>query len=198
MRSPNHHAEGRSARSASRRVEHAGDLRLAALDPDLGPVLAQYGLVDEADRLVGKAGRQRADLQGAPPLRSERRDHRLLLAGQFIEIIEDGGALDHHLAIVEHQGRNARQRVIGGDLCGIAEHRPGPVFERDPVEMQGDRDATDEGRVILADEDQGGAPEVCPSMQRGGRDWEEDPRQSQRVFNCGDSQISAGSIARCQ
>ena len=56
-------------------------------------------------------------------------------------------------AVVEHQGRHAPQRVDGAEFVGIAETRPGLVFERHFVQRQGNADAADKGAVILADQD---------------------------------------------
>src|SRR5581483_5297226 len=128
------------------------NLRLAAIDPEPELLLAQRAFVDEADRLVAEAGRQRANAQVPPPLRAMRGDHRLVGADQLIEIIEDDAALDQRLAAVEHQGRYPSQRIIGRDQIGIAEGRPRLVLEGDAVQPHRDGDAAHEGRVVLADQ----------------------------------------------
>ena len=90
-----------------------------------------------------------------PPLHPARRDHRLLRAYAFVEIVEDRSRIDQRLVAVEHQRRHPPQRIIGRDLVGVAEGRPRLVIEGDAVKSQRNRDATDEGGVELANEKHG-------------------------------------------
>jgi hypothetical protein len=121
-------------------------------------LLAQHPLVDQADRLVAKPGRQRADFQRLPPRRSALRDHGHGRPDQFVEIIEDRGALDQRLAIVQHQRRHPAQRIVWRNLVGIAERRPRPMLERQLIQPQRERDTAHEGGVVLADQDHRGFP----------------------------------------
>src|SRR4051794_35520057 len=90
-----------------------------------------------------------------PALGAGARQHRLLRPGELVEIIEDERALDQRLAVVEHQRRHAAQRIIGRDLVGVAEGRPRSVLEGEAVKPQRNRDAADEGGVVLADQEHG-------------------------------------------
>jgi len=54
-------------------------------------------------------------------------------------------ALDQHRIVIEDQGRDADQRIIGPDLVGIGENRPRFVIERQIIEGQGNADAADKG-----------------------------------------------------
>src|SRR5262249_10155660 len=91
--------------------EHTRYLPLAARDPEIEPLLAQRALIDKAHGLVGKTGRQRAQPQVMPAPRAACRDHRLWLAREFVEMIQDDAALDQRLAVVEHQRRHSYQRI---------------------------------------------------------------------------------------
>src|SRR3954453_5005662 len=144
--------------------QHVRDLRLAAFDPQRKLLLPQHALVEQADRLVAETGSERADAQMAPAHGTGARQHRLLGSDELVEIIEDDRALDQRLAVVEHQSRYAPQRIIGRDLVGIAEGRPRLVLEGEPVEPQRNRDATDKGGIILADQEHG-----CPLLSFSGR-----------------------------
>src|SRR3954452_17644193 len=54
--------------------QYATDLRFTTLDPDFRLILPQHALVEQADALVRKPGRQRADLQAMAPLSPARGD----------------------------------------------------------------------------------------------------------------------------
>jgi hypothetical protein len=126
-------------------LQHAPDLRLAAIDPDFRRLLAQHALVNKTDRLVAKPRRQRADLQCVATFRPAFRDHRFRGPDQFIEIIQDRRALDQRLAAIQHQRRHPPQRIEDCDLVAVAEGRPRPVLEGQAVEPQCNRCAADEG-----------------------------------------------------
>src|SRR4029077_20004425 len=120
------------------------DLLLATLNPDFRLlVLAQHALVEEADRLVGKAGRKRANFQALPTLRPGARDHCLVRADDLIEIIEDRRALDQCFAIVQNQRRHPAQRIEGRDLITLAEGRPRTMLEAEAIEPHRDCDTAD-------------------------------------------------------
>ncbi len=138
-------------------AEGAGDLQPAAGVPDIGHLLVQPLLVEQADRLVGRAHGQRRHLQRPAPVRLGAREHRPVGRHQAVEMVEDAVALDQRLTIVQHQRRHPGQRVVRADLLRIAEHRPRPLLEGQAVQRQGDADAADEGRIILADQDHGAA-----------------------------------------
>jgi hypothetical protein len=89
------------------------------------------------------------------PPRPARGDHRFVGTDQLVKIIQDRRALDQRLAVIQHQRRHPAQRVERRDLVTFAEGRPRPVFEGKAVKPERDSDATDEGRVVLADEDHG-------------------------------------------
>src|SRR5208282_2089249 len=95
---------GPTAAVRLQRLQHAHDLRYAAIGPLLRGLLMQGALIDEADRLVGEAGREGADLQRLPAGWPAWRDQGFRRAHHLIEMIEDRGAVDQHLAIIEHQG----------------------------------------------------------------------------------------------
>src|SRR6476620_207203 len=140
-------------------LQHARNLRLAALDPKIELlVLAQHALVQQADALVAKAHRQRANPQVPPPRLAARRDHRFVGADAVVEIIQDHRALDQRLAIVEHQRRHPPQRIIRRDLVGIAKGGPRPMRVGDAIEPHRDGDAADEGGIVLADQEHGAPP----------------------------------------
>jgi predicted transcriptional regulator len=47
------------------------------------------------------------------------------------------------------------QRIIRLDPVALAKRRPRPVLERQAIQLQRNRDAADEGGVVLADHDHG-------------------------------------------
>src|ERR1039458_3683116 len=76
------------------RIQHAGDLRYATIDPRLRDLLVQDALVDQADPLVGKAGRESTDLERLPAGRPVLRDQGFRRTRDRIEMVEDRGAVD--------------------------------------------------------------------------------------------------------
>src|ERR1700676_1912646 len=137
--------------------QHAADLRLATRNPDLRlMIFAKYALVYETHRLVAKPRRQRAQFQHVAAPGAPRRDYRLVRPYYLIEIIQDPRALDQRLAAIQHQRRHSAQRIERRDLVAVAEGRPRPVLEGETIKPHRNRDAADEGGVVLADQDQGG------------------------------------------
>jgi len=100
-------------------------------------------------------GRQRADFQAAVARQPARGDHRVFRPDEIIEIVQNSRALDQHLAAAKHQRRHPPQRIVRRDLVAIAEGRPRPVLEGQLIKPQRNRDAADEGGVVLADQDHG-------------------------------------------
>jgi hypothetical protein len=133
--------------------QHIRDLPLAAFNPAIGDLLVQDAFVEEAHRLFGEAGGERRDLERAAALRPARRDERLGRSSLLVEMVEDRGAFDQDLAVVEHHGGHTPQGIELGELLGVAECGPGAMLERRSIEPQRDADAPHEGRIILADED---------------------------------------------
>ena len=78
-------------------------------------------LIDQAHRLVVKTSRERADFEGVTAEWPAFGNQRRRVAGQFVEIIEDGGAFDQHIAPVQDEGRHAPQGIKGSKAFGIAE-----------------------------------------------------------------------------
>src|SRR5215470_7842480 len=138
---------------ALERRERARHLAAAALDPDLGGGAVQPLLVEQADGLVGQARGEGGDPQRSVPGGLARREHRAFRRHQAVEIVEDDVTVDQHDAVVEHERRDAGERIVGPDLLRIGEGRPGPMLERQAVERERDADAADERGVVLADED---------------------------------------------
>ena len=118
---------GRAGRRAYRRSSSASApscwprQRSIQVVVDLGRGLA--ALVDDGDRLVADAGRQRDRLQGIAAGLAGDRQQRALGPHGLVQVIEDGGAVDQALAVVEHQHRHAHERIEGAQLLGVAEHR---------------------------------------------------------------------------
>src|SRR5271170_4733280 len=85
--------ERRPGRSAFffQHLEHAADLRLAALDPYFRWLLPQHALIEQAHRLVTEPVRQRANPQGAITIRPGACDHGFCRPNQIVEIIQDRG-----------------------------------------------------------------------------------------------------------
>ncbi len=117
----------------------------------------QQALVDQAHRLVGEAGGQGADLEAAAAVGTARRQQGALRTDHVVQGVEDGGALDQNLPVVQHQGRDAAHRIERRHLVGVGPDRPRPVLVGEAVETKGDRGAADEGGVVLADEDHASA-----------------------------------------
>ena len=115
-------------------------------------------LVEEAHGLVGGACRQRRDPERPVPRRLGDRIHAGGRRHEAVEIVENNVALGQHVAVVEHQRRHPRQRIVWPDLLGIAEGRPRFVLEGEAVEPHGDADPAHIGQIILSDEDHGDAP----------------------------------------
>ena len=113
----------------------------------------QVLFVIERDRLVGDARRQGGDFQRSAPPRFFRWEHAPPRRNDAVEMIEDGKALDQHLAAVENQRRHPEKRVIGPDLLRVSECRPRLVLIGDAVEAHGYGDPAHEGGIVLADKD---------------------------------------------
>ena len=135
------------------RGERRRYLAAAALRPDCRDLLVQPQFVEQADRLLGRAHREREDGEDLAPQRTAARAKRAFRPDEIVERIDHTGAVDEHLAIVEHQGRHPHQRVEGADLLAIGENGPRAMLERQAVERERDADAAHEGRIILADQD---------------------------------------------
>ena len=75
-------------------------------------------------------------------------------------------ALDQRLAIVENQRRHADQGIVGLQFFGIAEDRPRPLLEGNPIQRQRNADAPHERRIILADEDHRKTPNLRSLARR--------------------------------
>jgi hypothetical protein len=156
------------------RIERAGDLSFAAIDPKLELFPAERAFIDKAYRLVAEPGRQRTEPELMSPLHAPRWQHRPLGASGLIEPIENHGRIDQGGSVVEHQRRDPPQRIIWRDQLGVAEGRPRLVLEVEAVEPQRNGHATDERRIILADEDHGEEPVasnliVNHALDRGNR-----------------------------
>jgi hypothetical protein len=80
-------------------------------------------LVRGVQALVAGAHHQRRDAQHGAPLGAGRRRQRLLVADNLVEMVDDGGAVDQGIAIVEDQGGDAAQGIGGPHLGAIAEAR---------------------------------------------------------------------------
>jgi len=73
-------------------------------------------------------------------------------------MVDDGVAVDQHLAIVEHQCRDAAQRIGQPHLGAVAaEARKVALLEGHAVELERDRDAARVGGTVDADELHAGA-----------------------------------------
>jgi hypothetical protein len=110
-------------------------------------------LVDHGAGLVDAAGGQGDDAQGGPPLAAGGRQEAALGRDPRVEVVEDGGAVDDHLAVVEDERRDAAERIDRPHRLGVGEAAEGVALEGQPEEVQGDGDATDVGAVVLSDED---------------------------------------------
>ena len=80
-------------------------------------------LVGGVQALVAGAHHQRRHAQHGAPLGARRWRQRPLAADDLVEMVDDGGAVDQGLAIVENQGRNAAQGIGGPHFGAIAEAR---------------------------------------------------------------------------
>ena len=124
----------------------------------MGDLVVHGPFVEQAHRLFAETGGQRRNLQGMAPRPAIGRDQRAVRSGLLVQMVENRAAFDQHLAVVEHQGRHPHQRVVAGDLGGIAENRPRAMLEGEAVYIQRDADAPHERRIILADQDHEFAP----------------------------------------
>jgi hypothetical protein len=85
-------------------------------------------------------------------LGARRCDQRALAPMDFVEMIENSGAVDQRLAAIEHQRRHAPQRIVLHEAVAVAEAAEGQVLEGRAVARQRQADAADERAVELADE----------------------------------------------
>jgi len=81
-----------------------------------------------------------------------QRQQCALGARLLIEIIENGVAVDQHLAIVQHQRRQATQRRVFANLQTIRQDAERFVGEWYVQQMQADADAADERRHVATDQ----------------------------------------------
>ena len=100
----------------------AAHLRAAAFNPQVGNLVVQPPLVEQADRLVAHPGCQRGDAQRVAPRSAGGGEQRALRAHQVVQVIEDGVAVRQRDTVVQHQGRHAHQRVASLDFLQVAKH----------------------------------------------------------------------------
>lgn len=95
------------------------------------------------------------------------RKHGSIGRHKAVEIVKDAVAFDQHLAAVQDQRRNSRERVVTSYLIGIAEGRPGAMLEGKVIECQSDADPAHERGVILANKNHPG-PASVPELRSQG------------------------------
>jgi hypothetical protein len=78
--------------------------------------------------LLGGGQAQAGELQAAP-VEGRSVGHRLWPGRHVLQPGDDLGAVHHHLAVVEHQGRRLYQGVDGVKSVEVAKHRQGLVLE---------------------------------------------------------------------
>lgn len=80
-------------------------------------------------------------------------DQRVSPTNGFVEMVENAAAVHQSLAIIQYQSGHAYMGIDLHELSGIAQGRPGPMFERQSVQPHRDDDPAHEGGVILTDQD---------------------------------------------
>jgi hypothetical protein len=88
-------------------------------------------------------------MRGGPERGSSARSGPTLL----IDPVEDGGGIDQHRTVVQHQRGDAPQRIRRPHGVEIAEHRTGVVFIGKAQHGERNRHPAGIGGVIVADED---------------------------------------------
>ncbi len=71
--------------------------------------------------LVAGAHHDRRDLEHRAPVGPRGRGKWPIAAMDLVEMVDDGAAVDQRLAIVEHQGRDAAERIGRAHLLAFAE-----------------------------------------------------------------------------
>ena len=130
--------------------ECVGGHRHAVVDPGLMHLLgrAVVALVSGLQQLVARTHHQRRDPQHCAPLGACRRRERAIAAIGRVEMVDDRAGVEENLAVVEHQRRNAAERVHRPHVGAIAEAAQRLLLERDAIGRERDRDAARVGRAI--------------------------------------------------
>src|ERR1700704_4897838 len=84
----------------------------------------------------------------APP----RRRERAVAAMDFVEMVDDGAAVQKHLTVVEYQRRNAAERILSSYLGAIAETGKRLLLVGHAVNLERDRDTARIGRAVDPDQ----------------------------------------------
>src|SRR5215213_3901380 len=129
-------------------------LRHAVVDPGLMHLFRRMviALVGGVQALVAGAHHQRRHAQHGAPVGAGRRRQRAFVADDLVEVVDDGGAVDQGLAIVEDQGRDAAQRIGGAYLGSVAEARQVALLEGQAVGLECDGNPARVRRTIDSDQ----------------------------------------------
>ena len=109
-------------------------------------------LVGGVQALVASTHHQRRHAQDGAPVGAGRRRQRPPAAVDLVEMVDDGGAVDQGLAIVEDQGRNAAQRIGGPHFDAVAEAGKVALLVGQAVGLERDGDPSRVGRAVHSDQ----------------------------------------------
>ena len=135
---------------ALERIQRPSDLTTATLDPFWSLPAMDGTFVNQRNHFIAQPSCERTNAKMATSHRPRSGHQCAPITNDVIKPIEYCRTLDKDFAIIQHQGGHAHQRIERGHLCGIAEYRPRPMFERDPIQPHRDRDAADKKAVVLA------------------------------------------------
>jgi hypothetical protein len=109
-------------------------------------------LVGGVQAFVAGAHHERGDLQHGTAIGARRRRERAIAAIGLVEMVDDGGAVDQYLAVVEHQRRDAAEGILGLHLGAITKAGKRLLLVGHAVGPERDRDAACIGRTVYSDE----------------------------------------------
>ncbi len=95
----------------------------AVVPPGLMHLLhrAVIALVGGSEQLVTGAHHQRRHAQHGAPVCAGGRGQRAVAAVDLVEVIDDRAAVDQRLAVVEHERRDAAERIVGANVAAVVE-----------------------------------------------------------------------------
>jgi hypothetical protein len=135
----------------SQRVPH---LRDAVVDPGLVQLLrwAPVALVGCVKTFVARAHHDCSDFEHGAPVRARSRRECAVATIGLIEMVDDGATVDQRLATVEHQRRDAAERIPGPHLGAVVEAGKRLLLEGHAIDIKRDRDAARKRRAVRPDQ----------------------------------------------
>jgi len=124
--------------------EDVSNLSHAVVDLRLIPFLrgAPVMLIGSVKTLLARSHHHCSDLQHRAAIGAIARCERPIVSIDFIEMINDGIAIDQCFATIKHQRRDAAKWVAGAHLNAVVEAGERTLFKRHTINIESDRNAS--------------------------------------------------------